>query len=674
MLHARIIEGMLLACVLLAPTGVATAQDEAPAQLAEANAADAPAVGWADGEAAFEWVQAWLRSEDGVPADADLPDRRVTELFGVYVTLRDEGRVMGRGQALRGDLAEAIDRPGPPVQLAPLLAAATRQALAELKDKQMKRAIELQINDPDLLDIAIMDARKRVQLDVQLGHGLESIVVPQNADDDAVFHTFAPGYHGLRLAGPLVGRADFAWPAIELSRNNAAPRQIFRLMELQGYDADELPLVARADGPALQRFDVIHLVRSGPAQPMRQLTRGNVILQRQIIDQRTIAGLAERVARHLEQRIVTDPRNGDEVLRGTYQPSLQRYAPKWADDRETALLSYALSRHARIAIDAGLAGEVMQARAERVLRFVDQLATAAVPETLPPKHLTAAFLLMTLCETPVRLNPDQLAQRDRLGRALLELAHPEGGGFRVEKDSEKRLSRASAAVVTAALADYFGNTRSKTVAQPLWKVIGDLVQANQNDPRVVDLLWVAHALDAAGEALAKAQPDPAAARETLAQWQQSIAQYIELLSDQQIRSRPILGPNDVSGGFILQQPKPGSPPEPTWQSAMPTMLLALGLREPAIIPADEQFGPILVADLGARFLGQLIITPPSAYYLRDATPVLGGVRRTLWDNTLYPDISSITLLALSELQQTLIELERAQEPAPAPEPAPAADE
>lgn len=650
MLRQNIMLGVMLVGLIL--TGSAAGQGAGEPK-------NAPAVGWADGEAAFGWVQDWLRSEEGVPKDADLPDRAVTGLFGVYVTLRDEGRVMGRGQALRSDLKAAIDDPGPPIQLAPLLAAATRQALEELKDKQTKRAIELNIADPDLLNIAILDARKRVQLDIQLGHSLESITVPANAPDDAVFATFAPGYHGLRLAGPLAGKADIAWPAIELSRNNPAPRQVFRLIDLQGYNADELPIVARADGPALQRFEVIHMVRSAAAQPVRELIRGNVILQQQVIDNRTIAGLAERVARYLDQLITTDPRTGRELVRGTYQPSLQRYTPQWADDRETALLGYALTRHASVAIDAELGGEGMQARAKRVLRLVDQLAPQAIPQNLPPKHLTAAFLLLTLCETPARLTPDQLVTRDRLGQALLELVHPEGGGFRVEKNSDKRLPRASAAVCTAALAAYYKNTRSKSLPQPVWNVLTDLMKANanQDDARVVDLHWVAYALDRAGNSLAQAQPKPEEAAKTLAQWHQSLASYLELLSEQQLRGKPILGPSDVVGGFILEQPTPGSPPEPTWQSAMPTTLLALALREPAIIPSDKQFGPVLAAGLGARFLGQLIITPPSAYYLRETEPALGGVRRTLWDNTLYPDCSAITLIALAELQQTLIQLE-----------------
>jgi hypothetical protein len=651
MMQKNNVLGLMVAVFALLHAGGTLAQDAVkPAQ-------EAPEVGWADAQAGYGWVQSWLRAEAGVPGDQDLPDRAVQGLFGVYVTLRDDGRVMGRGQAIRSDIKAAIDAAGPPIQVAPMLAAATRQAVEELKDKQMKRAIELNIADPELLQIAIRDAHQRVQLDIQFGYNLESVVVPGNAPDEAVFSTFAPGFHGLRLAGPLAGKADFAWPAIELSRNNTAPRQIYRLMDLQGYDADELPLVGRADGPALQRFEVIHLVRPGAAQPMRQLTRGNVVLQQQVVDSRTIAGLAEHVAQYLDRLISTDRVSGNEVVRGTYQPSLQRYAPKLADARETALLAYALTRYSSVALDANLAGDAMRARATLALRLVDQLSPQAAPQGRPPKHLTAAFLLLTLCETPNALRPDQLPRRDQLAKALLELENPNGGGFLAEKGGEQVLSRASTAVIAAGLASYYEDTGSKTLAKPLWDVLNALIEANENDPRVVDLLWVAHALDAAGPLLVKAQPDPAAAAKKYDSWRKTLADYLDLLIEQQIRSKPLLGPEDVIGGFVFKKPIPGSPPEPNWQSAMPTALLALSLRDEGIVPADRQFGPVLAAGLGARFLGQLIYTTPSTYYLRDPEPAMGGVRRTLWDNTLYPDCSSITLIALAELQESLLKLE-----------------
>lgn len=644
---------MLRLGIILGLLGVFLLGWAGPIQAQEAQQAQAPQVAGADGDAVFQWVQGWVRSEDGVPGQADLPKRPVVGAFGVYVTLRQEGKVLGRGQAIREDVAKAVDQPGPAIELAVLAAAATEQALAELRDKQMKRAVVLRINDPELFQQGLMATRGALQIDVQIGHGLTSIVLPPDAKEDAVFTAFAPGFHGLRMAGPLAAKADYTWPATELSRNTSPPRMLFRLLDEQGYDPDDLALVARAQGPTLQRFEVMHNVRPGPGQPMRRLIRGGIVLQQQVIDGRTIAGLAERTARYLDQLVVTEQQTGDLVVRGTYQPSAQKYHPAWSNPRETALLTYALTRHARIAIDADLAGDTMRARATRMVRLVDRLAPAALPEGGQISHLSAAFLLMTLCETPIQLKPDQLVLRDRLARALVELRHPEGGGFRVAPGNDKRLTRASAAVLTAALASWHERTRSKTLVEPIWAVLADLMNENAKDPRVVDLLWVSHALSRAGAALADAHPRPDEAGRQLSQWKAMLADQLDRISEQQVRGNPVLGPGDVMGGFVLEPAVPGSPPNPTWQSAMPLTVLAFGLRDKDIIDPDRAFGPLLTAGLGARFLGQLMITNPSGYYLRETLPALGGIRARLWDNTLYPDCSSMSLIALAELQHSL---------------------
>lgn len=625
--------------------------------LAQADAS-APALAQADGEAAFDWVQDWVRSEQGVPGDDALPDRPVSGVFGVYVTLRDEGRVMGRGQALREDVDATIDRPGPPVQLAELLSAATVQALDQMRDKMMERAVEIGLNDPDLFKQGYLAARQRVQVDVQIGHNLESIVLPIDGEEAAVFATFAPGFHGLRMSGNIGGAPDYAWPATELSRNTTPIRLVLRLLQAQGYDPDDLPLVARADGPGLQRFEVLHVVRPRPAQPARQLTRGNMVLPQQVIDQRTIDGLAERVARYLDQLIAQQP-GGRWAVRGTYQPSMERYAPQWAEPREAALIGYALMRHARIKLDAEQGGQALRGRAERVLELVEQLERSALPEPGKPKHLTAAFLLMALCESPINLDPPLIKLRDRLGEALIDLHHPEGGGFRVMAKADQRLPRASAAVVSAALASWYDQTRQRARIEPVWSVLADLMKVNADDPRVVDLVWVGVALSKAGTLMAKNHPEPDPAAKQLAAWKQLLAEQSALLGEQQVRGKPVLGPSDVIGGFILTQAPPGSPPNPTWQSAMPLTIIAMGLRDPEIVAPERSFGPLLSAGLGARFVGQLILTESSAFYMRDVSPALGGVRNTLWDNTLYPDCSSMALLALAELELTLKQLEPA---------------
>ena len=658
MLQPRNTMPVLAALVLVFAARAATAQvagdGEKPA--GDSPAKQGPALERVDAEIAFDWVQAWVRSEDGVPANTDLPENRVTGLFGVYVILREDGKVLGRGQALRSDVDKTIDQPGPPLQMATLLAAATRQALDELQRRHAEEAKERGVDDPKMVKLTLMAKRERLQVDLQLGYKLESIRLPRDSDKGAILNTFAPGFHGLRMDGPLSANADYAWPAVELASNNPPPRQLFRLLKDQGYEADDLPLIAREDGPSLQRFEVLHVVRPRQAQPMRQLVRGGLVLRDQAVDTTILAGLSEYVARYLDALIVYDNNTGQMVVRGVYQPSNDRYLPQVSDDLDSALLGYAVMRHARVAIEAGVGGPTMEARAKRVLRLVNVLTPRALPKDKTPKQLTVAFLLLALCESPIDLQPKQVAVRDRLGAALLALRHAEGG-YSVEAGSEKRLSRPAAAVITHALCAWYEQTRDRKLVVPTWTAMTELMDVNTDDPKVVDLMWMSLAISKAGPLLAKAQAKPDDAAASLEMWRATMADNLNLLIDQQVFGKPVLGPDDVRGGFILRQATPGSPPNPTWQSAMPLTIIATSLRDPDIIDPDNSLGQRLSVNLGARFIGQLIVSESSAYYQRNIDRAIGGVRSTLWDNRLYPDRSALALIALTEVQLTLNKIE-----------------
>ncbi|MFP3422575.1 hypothetical protein R0K19_24700, partial [Bacillus sp. SIMBA_161] len=86
------------------------------------------------------------------------------------------------------------------------------------------------------------------------------------------------------------------------------------------------------------------------------------------------------------------------------------------------------------------------------------------------------------------------------------------------------------------------------------------------------------------------------------------------------------GPPDVLGGFEFQRAAPGSPPNPDWRTAPLLSLLAHGLRHDAVFEGRYRLGWLLSADLAARFIAQLTVTGPGAYYRRSPELGLGGVR------------------------------------------------
>lgn len=611
---------------------------------------DGPEIAAADAQPAFEQVERWVRA-GAVPVDR--LKAPMTGVFGVQVILRDEGELIGRGSALRQDVADAIDQLGPEVDLNGLLAIATRSALEDAQDKLKRRAINLDLGRPELFELLLQEFYSRALVDVQIGYGLTSVLLPPAAADDAIFGQFAPGYHGLRMTGPLAPEADLLWPSAILARNTSPRSQLRQLLDRQGYNIEDLPLIARQGGPQLQRFQVYHIVRASQFQPARPLVRGNLALNQPLIDSRTLDGLVERIARHLEQKTLPAPQRDERLVRGPYHPSYNKVDPELAEPRQVALMCYAMMLHCERQFARDPNNEKNRQRAELVAQVIRRYADTALPGLEQNNHLTTAFMLMALNHGPVTVD---IALRDDLAKAVLAMRHPEGG-FRAVAGQDTRLSRATAAVLTAALAGQAIESNNPAYARAAWLGLAELFRVNQDDPKLVDLVWVSTALGRAGDRLAAASDDPDAVAK-LAGYRAFLSEQTELLIDQQIKAAPLLGPDDVVGGFLLSPAPAGSPPNPTWQSAMPLAIVALSLQDPGIIEPDRVHGPILALGLGARFINQLLLTRTNGYYLRDLAMADGGVRNTLWDNTLYLDCSSMSLIALTQFQSALDELNR----------------
>lgn len=614
--------------------------------------AQAPELAPEDAEPAFAQVERWVRA-GAVPGAEDLLKTPMIGVIGVQVTLRDDGDFVGQGLAVREDIAACLDKPGPPTEMNALLARATQAALDDAREKLKRRAIELGLGKPELFEQMVREFQARALVDVQLGYGLTSVLLPPVAADDAVFGQFAPGFHGLRMSGPLAAEADLLWPGSILARNTSPLSQIRQLLTRQGFNQDDIRLVARQNGPQLQRFNVHHIVRASGNQPPRLLVRGNLVLNQQFMDDRTLDGLVERIARHLEQKTLVGNQDNVRMVRGPYHPSYDKLDPELAEPRQVALMCYAMMLHCERRYARNPNDAANLERAKLIAQVIQTYGPTALPGRQQPNHLTTAFMLMALNHGPIQVDD---ALRGELAKAVLAMRHPDGG-FRAKAGDDARLSRATAAVLTAALAGQSIESDDPGYAEAAWLALGELFDANRDDPRVVDLVWLSIALNRAGDRLAAASDDPEAAAR-LAEYRAFLAEQTGRLIDQQIKAPPLRGPADVVGGFILNPAPAGSPPNPTWQSAMPLAVITLSLQDPAIIEPRRVHGPILAAGLGARFINQLLLTRTNGYYLRDLPKADGGVRNALWDNTLYLDCSSMSLIALTQFQAALDELNR----------------
>lgn len=607
------------------------------------TALDAPLLDGSHARRAHALAADWVRQAQA-PEQAETAIE-VTGLIGVRVTLRIGGIEVGAGEAYRPDIAAAVGGAGPAVDLVPLLASATRQALAQvmesLRDAQLRAAVagmvESDTQGPELADVA-----DRLLVDLQLAHRLEPVQVRPDADAATVFGRFAPGFHGLRTPDATRPGDGVVWPATALARNLSPRSQVTHLLDAAGVDPRKVELLGRPGGVALQRFEVIHLVRPLRTLPVTELVRGSVVLPPHNISGRTLDAMARRLAGHLERRFTLSG-----AVRGTYHPTSNRYQPELAGDQEAALACYALTRYALRLQRTSAADEQVHRIAVRVRDTTQLIGRLLLEQPDQAQAAAAALILLTLTDDQ---QPDDDAMRDRLGQLLMTRRNP-AGGFRETGDAQApAVNEATHALAVAALASLYQQTRDPAVGQVVTQELDHLWARAQAEPNIAALPWFVLAHSRAARTLAGDDP---ATRSSLQQRERGLGDLVVRLCEQQVIEPPRLGPPDVIGGFELVRGPVGSPPNPDWRTAQLLSFLALSLRSEGITQDRDTLGWLLTAGLAGRFLGQLMMDEPNCYYVRSVPDTLGGVRLALYDNRLAVAPQAMTLLAVVELQETL---------------------
>ena len=129
----------------------------------------------------------------------------------------------------------------------------------------------------------------------------------------------------------------------------------------------------------------------------------------------------------------------------------------------------------------------------------------------------------------------------------------------------------------------------------------------------------------------------------------------ERVQDNQIeRGDMIEADRDLVGGFVLDA---GGSPLPTWQGLRPMGLLASMLGDPALtrgtLARGEAGGQIIQLTESLRFLRQLMAEERLGHMYADPDLALGGVRASLWDQTMPLTGSALGLVTLAETLESL---------------------
>lgn len=674
----------LAAAACAGGVGPAKGQEAQP----DAEAIEAPLVDPSHAEAGFRLVERWVRH-------ASVPGRmprqlRVTGAIGVRVSLRDSGREVGSAEAWVAAPEASLDRPGPAVDLVPLLARAADAALTDyaqtLREARARVAPDAQQRASPAAPTPEDTAGLGVGLEV--AHELRSVHVARRASMAELYAKFAPGFHGLRVKGPAGQGAAVTWPSVALAHNTSPKSQLVQPLSSLGYPLDAIRRVGRTGGAPLERFQTLHVIRVSPHRPVQRLIRGNdADPPRQPVGE-LIAVTGDRIAGHLGMRFIRE-----DQVRGTYHPSTNRFDPALAGPTDSALAAFALARYSGVMdrldrrdVRAQVAGERALAVAATVGRSVLDDGDAG--------PAAAALALMTLTQLPVG-GADQ-ALRDRLGAHLLSLRGEDGAFYRDamalaeaelraagpeadargaddgnDQDKPRPVNLATASLIAASLTALHAQTRDADLEAAARAAIDAAYARLAQRPDVAALPWLMMAHDRAAGALAEDH-------ETNAEQWRTLGRYVDVLNEQHIFERPLLGPGDVVGGFELSRAALGSPPNPDWRTGQLLLFLSIALRHEEVRGQRNPFDWLVPAQGAARFLARLTFDPTNAFYARSPQDTLGGVRISLWDNTLAIAPSAIGLLAMTELQATTDVLNRARaNPIPGPEaeaePAPEPD-
>ncbi|MCC6682737.1 MAG: hypothetical protein IT445_17690 [Phycisphaeraceae bacterium] len=600
----------------------------------------APLVDATNAKQASMMVESWLMAGQ-VPPLEQLQDKAVAVrgLVGACVTLRSSGIMVGRGDALRDDLNTTDE----PMDLTVLMQRATIAAFESLQrsllDADLRSVIEGRaIAAPPRL--SIKDVAGRVNVDVQLAYNLEPIRLSPNDSPQRIYSRFAPDYHGL-LAEDDHGRRAMIWPANALAENTSPTSQLVQLAARLDRPAQDARTLGLPNGPKLWRFEVYHLLPPVQGASFLQLVRGNIALQPLALNEQALMDMAQTMAAHLQQRFTA---NGQ--VRGTYHPSSGRYDPLLAEPNQALLAAYALTRYVhqqrQLRPDDRLLAEINRQAQDLAVRLEQSVEDG----TLAPDPATCALIMLTAIDNPVA--PRHTDVRDRMLQRLLELLRDDGSFHTSTAAEASPVNDSVQALAVAALSAAYAQTRRSDLVDPLRRALDRLWDQTRGNPNINALPWLAFAQERVGELLADDQTHIAQKKQRDA----TLGELVRMLLGQQVVDPPRVGPKDVIGGFELSTGPIDSPPNPNWTSAPLLCFLSIATRHPQISGHDE-LGWLLSAALSARFLRQLQFDRPGCFYVRSPQETVGGIRLALWDNRLTLDATAMSLLAVTDLQETL---------------------
>lgn len=554
-----------------------------------------------------KWVRAW-----SVPAEAQAVDPEGTA--GVCVTLRLAG-VSGRVLTRSVVMASGSNK-------GRTLWEAARRALAEADPK-------MPVEKDATRGEQLREVAARVLIDVQFaGAG-----VPLDAASyDEAARRFSPGREGVlaRVRGENDEMVSAVFPGQQLSMALGAARAVE--VAVGGL---KLPPVALSElrdkhGMSLQKFAVRHVAQESAGDAPVILFRGSSLVPLAAMSSEGMREFAGAMADHLQSHVW----RGAEAfgLRGSYNPLTDVYSPPVAGAREQAVAALALLEFARF---GGASPERARSAAGAAAKIVDDLTVVVPPETDPAtKPVDAAAWLIADAELS---NAGTMVAADgaREQRTVAFRARALAGvraAFTPPDAWGEGLTPGERAMVALALAVTAGDEAARDTAK---SAVRSLFRSTEPGQLVALMPWLGRAEVAL---VNETEAVPSA---------EALRQLRTLCWGAQLAAGAVPDDPDFAGGIAFAGGGAGGPALPTWQTLRPLAWMAEMLGDPRLTSKEEVRDEVLRLLNGLRFARQLAVDPSVSHMFRDHGRARGGIRLSLWDQTVSVDATSMGLIAVS---------------------------
>ncbi len=553
-------------------------------QSAPDDGAPSRSIDLAAGIDSYLMARRWLDADALPPVDSPEARLEAANVAAVCVILRLDGRFVGAGEDARGD--------------ASMLRRAVGEAVAKALGDETIRSVRTAAGDR---------ITARLSLEVELAGPLSPLLGRTIAD---ACMRLVPGRDGI-----AVRRGDQALRAFpsRMSLTDTADRPagvIASLLVDAGLPPKDLNEFGTDERVSLARFQSLRVRGDSPEAAPSVIERGGRTIDLSEIGRSSAAALAARLCSRLAAEVIelsaapADPKDGAKPagmptwLRGTFDPSRDRYEPPLASDREAALALLALARASGCTALAPALRDVARTRADALLR-----AMQARSEPTP--------FIAAICAIAAGVSADATLRGELLARARELLAAEQVRGEDASLES----------VLWLVAADPTNPAASDAVRAALKRAEGRQQELARS---VIPLALLLESGGLSAEAQADARAPLARLLETLAPMQ---------VGAQQSGVSAAMGgmPPDLLGGIA---PQSGMRLDVRTAALAPFAALSLSRL--------EAFKPMQRPAL--RFLAQHVADDPWVGGFRSPDALRGLVRDSLGGNSCPPDRLALGLL------------------------------